>query len=133
MIFQFSRDIDTGIWGDRMTVIFTEDVHATINARFKKYKLNERHEGKSSAALFYNLIETPNAKEAGWLVFEIGEMESGLIAHECSHATNSLLKYKGLVFSEDSEEAYTYTMQYLIKQVEAVYKKALVKFKSRKK
>ena len=40
-----------------------------------------------------------------------------IITHEALHATIRILEVKGIRMSEDSEEAYTYLQQYLVKEI----------------
>lgn len=41
----------------------------------------------------------------------------GILVHELSHAVNYIMKQVGIKPSEDSEEAYTYLLGYLTKEV----------------
>lgn len=40
-----------------------------------------------------------------------------IVAHECLHLTHWLLKEKGLRLTDDSEEAYTYLLQWFVKEI----------------
>lgn len=42
---------------------------------------------------------------------------AGLVSHECLHLTHYILKRAGLTLSEESEEAYTYLQEYLLKEI----------------
>lgn len=39
-----------------------------------------------------------------------------ILVHELTHATNSILRMIGMEFSEDSEEAYTYHTEWLVRE-----------------
>ena len=41
----------------------------------------------------------------------------GILAHECLHAVCYAFEDKGIVLSEDSEEAFTYYLQWLIDRI----------------
>lgn len=54
------------------------------------------------------------------LTSEIGEEPTDLIpiiSHEALHATIRILDTRGIQMSNDSEEAYTYLQQYIIKEI----------------
>jgi hypothetical protein len=40
-----------------------------------------------------------------------------IIAHECFHAVHWVLKEKGIILSDDSEEAYAYLIQFLMANI----------------
>jgi hypothetical protein len=43
------------------------------------------------------------------------------LTHECFHATSWALRKKGLYLGEDSEEAFSYYQQFLIKAIRSIY------------
>lgn len=49
--------------------------------------------------------------------FEKDKIKPGLVAHECLHATCYILDYVGISLTEESEEAYTYLISYLVNEV----------------
>lgn len=58
------------------------------------------------------------SKRNSWFIaFSKDKINPGTIAHECFHATCRILKQKGMVYSEDSEEAYAYLLDYLVTKV----------------
>lgn len=53
-----------------------------------------------------------------FVVFWINpEADVPVVAHECFHATWSLLKQKGLELHESSEEAYAYMLEWLLREI----------------
>jgi hypothetical protein len=56
-------------------------------------------------------------KNAWFIAFNKGKINPGTIAHECFHATCRILKQKGILYTEDTEEAYAYLLDYLVTTV----------------
>lgn len=134
MIFDKEYRLSTHIWFDHYGIIFTSDIMKAIEQRFKKHKVKGTIEVdyQNAAALFVNLREIKEIPHvSGWLLFDMKHIDSGVIAHECLHATCNLLKSKSFTLTEDSEEAYTYTQQYFITKVSEFYKLALKKYKAK--
>lgn len=52
-----------------------------------------------------------------WLLWVEKLSDIPALAHEALHVTAGVLEARGLTFSESSEEAYTYTMEDIIRQV----------------
>lgn len=52
-----------------------------------------------------------------YIGFQKDKLKPSLIAHECLHATCYILDYVGIKLTEESEEAYTYLVGYLIDEV----------------
>lgn len=51
-----------------------------------------------------------------WLIWVKSSTSHGEIAHEASHVAFRVLNRLGLVHTEDSEEAFTYTLTYILDQ-----------------
>lgn len=67
-------------------------------------------------------------KDAGGCMFEIDPQnfiiwtadispKLSLLAHECFHLTHKILSIKGMVFCNESEEAFAYLHQYLFEKI----------------
>lgn len=56
------------------------------------------------------------------LGFEKNKITQGLIAHECLHAVCYIMDYIRMPLSEESEEAYTYLLGYLVDEVNKLIK-----------
>lgn len=52
-----------------------------------------------------------------WLIWLASMRDIPALAHEALHITAGILEARGLKFAEASEEAYTYTMEDIIRQV----------------
>lgn len=52
-----------------------------------------------------------------------------ILAHEALHITSRALRVRGFVLSDDSEEAFTYFLAYIIEQCATFYKKHMRKKK----
>jgi hypothetical protein len=135
MMFDKEYLIRTHIWQDDLLVIFTTDIKQSIVNRIKRYKLKETppDEAENAAALFVNVRSTEKLNQAGWLIFNMNLIDEGTIAHECFHAASNILRHRGFQLAMENEEAFTYTQEYLINEVRRHSKKAVLKFKSRKK
>ena len=68
-----------------------------------------------------------------WLFFDITVCNTGVICHESFHATFALLQRKGVVLSDISEEAFAYTLEYIVKQCEGFWKEAKKEYRNFKK
>lgn len=77
-------------------------------------------------------VDIPNLKAEGYerscgscnfkdgvVILWLEKVRAGLLAHECLHAVNFILKDAGITPTESSEEAYTYLLEWM---VEAVWK-----------
>ena len=40
-----------------------------------------------------------------------------VVAHECLHAVSYFLRHKGIPLNDDTEEAYAYYLQFLVRQI----------------
>jgi hypothetical protein len=49
-----------------------------------------------------------------WVIWIESLNEVACLAHEALHVTTGILEARGLKYSEASEEAYTYTMEFII-------------------
>jgi len=57
-----------------------------------------------------------NNDDAG-VIWVKNDINYGLIAHECFHAVCWILSFRGFWLTDSSEEAYSYLLEYLFKQV----------------
>lgn len=57
-----------------------------------------------------------------FIAFNYNKITHGTIAHECFHATCRILKMKGIFYSEDTEEAYAYLLDFLVVKVTEILK-----------
>lgn len=57
-----------------------------------------------------------------WLIWLDTLANVPALAHEALHVASGILEARGLKFGNDSEEAYTYTMEHIIRQTLAVKK-----------
>lgn len=62
--------------------------------------------GKSGSYYSYDLI-----------VLDDDNYTPGIIAHEAYHIVNYIMKYAGVVYSEDSEEAFAYLLTALVNEI----------------
>lgn len=52
-----------------------------------------------------------------WLLWLTSRNDAATLAHEALHIAAGVLEARGLKYSRESEEAYTYTMEYIIRSV----------------
>ena len=95
-------------WGGRIVVGGTR---AEIQAYAKKWLGIEL--SCPTRVLGHAYIESGNP----WLLWLKTLQDIPSLAHEAFHVTSGVLEDRGLKFSEASEEAYTYTMEDLLRQV----------------
>lgn len=77
-------------------------------------------EGNDSEALHYKLIDPSKGQTYHYLIFEQFENTPrgiAVLVHEIDHLRLSILKERGLVLSDDSEEAFSYYLQYLTEKM----------------
>lgn len=56
-----------------------------------------------------------NDKHNAWFIaFDKTKINHGTIAHECLHATFRILKKKGIIYTDESEEAFAYLLDFLV-------------------
>lgn len=56
-----------------------------------------------------------------WIILNTADLyghtlDAGMIAHEALHATNYILEYIGMELTEQSEESYTYLLQWIVNE-----------------
>ena len=84
--------------------------------------------GKSTPDDFFDLDDETDARVLVYkgcpraVIFK-GDVTPSIVSHEMLHVTCSLLNSRGLGFSEDSEEAFCYLLEYLVKEF---YKKVKI-------
>lgn len=86
---------------------------------FKKHRFDYK-ESNDSEALYYKLVDPSKGQTYHYLIFEKFSNTCRGIAvlnHEIYHLHLSILKERGLVHSEDSEEAFAYYFQYLTEKI----------------
>lgn len=59
-----------------------------------------------------------------WLQYPV---KLSVLVHECFHIAHHILKRKGLKLSDDSEEAYAYTQESILKELLTIFKKHKIK------
>lgn len=58
-----------------------------------------------------------NSKHEIYILINKDRYEYGTVAHECLHATNKILKARGVKVSLKNDEAQTYLLGYIINRV----------------
>lgn len=54
------------------------------------------------------------------LAFKHDCTSAGSIAHECFHAVSAIMRNKGVVFCEESEESFAYLLDYIVTEVNKI-------------
>ena len=86
---------------------------------FKKHGVTYE-EGNEVEALHYKLVDPFKGQTYHYLIFEeFSNTPYGIAVfmHEVYHLIHSILQERGLVHSDDSEEAFTYYLQYLTEKI----------------
>jgi hypothetical protein len=61
-----------------------------------------------------------------FMVFNKNKINHGTIAHECFHATARILQRKGIMYSEETEEAYAYLLDFLVTKTIEILKEHIL-------
>lgn len=111
-------------YGERLTVICCSDVKKVINKIKKEISkdvgdswvrtVERTYEGKDGAC-FVSILDDNDH----YICFQNklkSLYEISILAHEALHVTNKILSKRGLYLTDETEEAYTYFQQYIIKE-----------------
>ena len=104
-------DIDGGTFDQTVHVIITEDT---------SYALKYVKEHNDSAATTDDFVSRgttfPSVDGSPVVIWLPSTDDETIVDHEIFHATIAIMKWAGVEFSGDTEEAYAYEFQYLRKQ-----------------
>jgi hypothetical protein len=68
---------------------------------------------KGASAMFFHL-----SKAGRLVIITPSDVTPGQIAHECFHALCCMMKEKGISLTDSSEEAWAYTLDYLVENTQ---------------
>lgn len=88
-----------------------------------KKRLNLNIELDDSDCEGYAFIE----KGVPWVIWVSTLSNAETISHEALHITRTVLESRGLVYSGDSEEAWTYTMGFIVHSAQTTKKWKVIK------
>lgn len=55
---------------------------------------------------------------SGFIIIILKDLDDiGIIAHESLHATSYILSHRGIYFSEETEEVYSYLLAYIVNKI----------------
>ena len=105
------------IWGDAISVIFTDDVNKIIRrqCRIHKFKPDKYLLDKHDSAAVLNVEE--DDFRATWVVFDFNLCAPDVICHECGHLTYNLLATRHIEHTHHTDEVYQYTHGWLFKKM----------------
>lgn len=93
----------------------TPDINSISHKRHRQFLLDCGISDKWNGCYFVAEDEDTGGNS---LCIWLKDLDSlGTIAHEAMHFAIDLLERKGLKFSKDSEEAYTYLTDYIVEQI----------------
>lgn len=89
-----------------------DDLYEEIKENISKKKFDKRFANQTSIATTFKL-------ETGCIIIRFKDDidNPGIVAHEAFHAIVFLFKKIGIEFCYESEEAYTYALEYLTNQI----------------
>lgn len=112
-------------------VIFSDTVLSGMKdaGLFKKYYkyIGSENESKSDAKDFLKSCDgmfVYLAKDDYYVVLLELDIVTSVIAHESFHLVCKVLREKGIYLSEDTEEAYAYTLDHVVEKIVGFQKKA---------
>ena len=95
-------------WGGRILVGGTPETFQTYAKRWLDVNLD-----CGTGTQGHSYVEWGNP----WVIWIKSLHDIPALAHEALHVTSGVLASRGLSFADPSEEAYTYTMEDLLRQV----------------
>ena len=107
-----------------LVIIISDDVY---NASYDYIGIDNPDKESNARGVFISnggnesiLSINPNQKSISDL--------AGIVSHEALHATNYIMDFVGMKLSSDSEESYTYLLQYIVEEVMNLVEKYKIKY-----
>lgn len=103
------------VFDDSVALVFTTDYEKYVKKYFKEY------------------CEGEDLNDDGWtftdkngqtyVIFDILSCDEGTLLHESVHAASGTLRYRGIELSDETEETYAYTIEFLFKSFQKRYQR----------
>ena len=116
----FVDNIYIDLYHTWLNIYYGEDVYNCLYFADKSIDVIEEHWVNTDAVFWVH------QKNNMWFIaFNKNKISNGTIAHECLHATFRILQRKGIMYSEETEEAYAYMIDFLVSKVTIILKEYL--------
>ena len=106
------------IFEDAISVIFTDNINESVEWQCKHWGINPVKyiikDGESHAAVFY--VKEPELR-ATWVIFDINNIDTGIIVHEIFHLVQDLLYKRDIKLSRATGEVFAYTNQWFFNKI----------------
>jgi len=115
--------VDFAMYGDNIPVIFCNCFNTAVDyinndeKIFKGIFLGEEAVGQGTKGTVF-----VNAEDGSCIILLKRTVCNFVLAHEVFHAVNNILRKKGVVLSNDSEEAFAYGIGHVVGQIGAIIK-----------
>lgn len=103
--------------------IYNVGVKITLCDNIWKYYQEVKYVGEKEEVDTFQAVVVACARKPGsyysydLIVLDDDNYTPGIIAHEAYHIVNYVMKYAGVVYSEDSEEAFAYLLTALVNEI----------------
>lgn len=112
--------IDDDCWNAHIEFLWDTDDEALAKHMKRKYNIDttDDHTGDG----YFVRLENTNGSDVGIIamtctVFEGSPYQYSVLAHECFHAAFRFMKSRGVRYSKNSEECFTYFADNLIEKI----------------
>jgi hypothetical protein len=118
--------IEDHIYQDLIDVVFTDDINQSIREQCKVKNISTKDLIGGDMSACVCCIDRKN-KTTGqrvygtWALFDVNKTTPDIIVHECVHLARTLAHKRGLWFTEETEEAYAYLIQWLFNKINGYY------------
>jgi hypothetical protein len=116
----FVNNIDVNIYNTWLNVYYGQTIYECLYFVDKTIDIVEGNWIGTDGVFWIN------TKHNRWfMAFNVNKISYGTIAHECFHATHAILKRKGIIYSDETEEAYAYLLDFLVTKTIGILKEYL--------
>lgn len=102
--------MDGGTYDSDVVVLVTEDLYFAASYVHDNLDTNVTVKDFDARGVTFT---SPDGAVIVWLP---NTKDTSIISHELFHATAAIMRWAGVPFTEDTEEAFAYELQYLTKQ-----------------
>lgn len=112
--------VSDGCWN--ANIVFVWNVDEASFTKFMRKKLGVDYSGEHTGDGYFSYLTRLNAPDLGVIamsdeVFAGTPYQYSVLAHECFHAAFKILKARGIRYSKNSEECFTYFADNLIETI----------------
>lgn len=107
--------------------VYNSDIIICIDVNIKQLykKFGHLFDNKEQFEQVFNFEVSTTARTiqapSGFIIMIFKDLNNlGTIAHESLHATSYILSYRGIYFSEETEEVYAYLLGYIVNEIKKI-------------